>query len=159
MKEITRDQFYTYLNTTPTTQSEIWSLLGVGITDYGIAYNPQINTEKWIINKNASSSHKGNQKQGSVSQTCYAGDPVFEYIATLRDKDGAEVQTDILDVDSWNGNEGTFPAKKSKVIVAITQFMNDEAVIEYDIYYNGDAEEGTVTIADGVPTFVKGGSL
>ena len=52
MEKVTRDQVVTYLDTTPSTE-ETWSLLGIGITSYGIAYNPQVTTEKWIINKNA----------------------------------------------------------------------------------------------------------
>jgi hypothetical protein len=32
--------------------------------------------------------------------------------------------------------------------------MAEDAVIEYTIYYNGDPEQGTVTFADEVPTFV-----
>ena len=49
MDKITREQFVSYLNTTPAGESETWSLLGIGITSYGIAYNPQVTTEKWII--------------------------------------------------------------------------------------------------------------
>ena len=38
--------------------------------------------------------------------------------------------------------------------LVITQYMGENAVIEYDLYYEGDPIEGTVTFADGVPTFV-----
>lgn len=42
-------------------------------------------------------------------------------------------------------------------IITITQFANENAVIEYDLYYDGDAVEGTVTFDDttGKPTFKK----
>ena len=154
MEKIKRSQFVTYLDTTPGTETPTWALLGVGITDYGISYNPQITTEKWIIHDNASSSLDSNQKQGSVSQKIYKDDPCFEYVKSLRDKIGGQVQTKVLDIDTYDSSvSGTYSAKQSDCIVAVTQYMNEDAVIEYDIYYNGDPVEGTVTIADGVPTF------
>ena len=44
-------------------------------------------------------------------------------------------------------------------LIAITQFMNENAVVEYDLYYDGDAIEGTVTFTDNVPTFTPTVSL
>lgn len=153
--KVNREQFATYLNTTPTATTT-WSLLGVGITSYGIAFNPQINTEKWIINSNATSDLVSNQKQGDVSQKIYDGDPCFEYIYSLMDKVGSEVETEVLDIDIWNEvTTDNFKAKKSSCIIAINNYMAEEAVIEYSIYYNGDAEEGTVTFTEGVPTFTE----
>lgn len=36
-------------------------------------------------------------------------------------------------------------------LVAVTSYSGEQ--IEYDLYYDGDPVEGTVTITDGVPTF------
>ena len=160
--KVDRDQFLTFLDTTPTGNNPTWAVLGVGVTDYGISYNPQVDTEKWIIEKNARTIHSSNQKQGSVSQTIYKNDPCFEFIQAGRDV--LNYKTHILDIDRWNGTgEGTsatYPAKMSDGIVAITQFMNEDAVIEYDLYYDGDPVVGTVTISDaGVPTFTPSSSL
>lgn len=159
MEKVRRDQVATYLDTTPSATST-WELLGIGITSYGIAFNPQITTEKWIINENATSSHEGNQKQGDVSQKIYKDDPCFEYVYSLMDKSGAEVETHVLDVDMWNsvgtGTSAKFKARKSDCLIAITNYMAEEAVIEYSIYYNGDPVEGYVTISEGVPTFTEG---
>ena len=158
MDKITREQFASYLNTTPKDGKETWSLLGIGITSYGIAYNPQVTTEKWIIHKAATSSLDSYQRQGDVSQKCFKGDPVFEYVNEIRRKNGigAEVQTAVLDIDRYDSTvEGTYKATKSDVIIAITNYMAEDAVIEYTIYYNGDPKQGTVTFADEVPTFVE----
>lgn len=155
--KIDRDEFVTFLDITPSASSASWKVLGVGITDYGISYNPQVDQEKWIIEKNSRNIHSSNQKQGSVSQTCYKGDDVFEFVAAGRDK--LNYKTHILDIDMWNGNNGVYPAKMSDGLIGITQFMNENAVIEYDLYYDGDSVEGTVTITDGVPTFTPTVSL
>jgi len=162
IKKMDRDQFLTFLDTTPTAASETWAVLGIGITDYGISFNPQVDTEKWIIEKNARTIHTSNQKQGSVSQKIYINDPCFEFVQAGRDV--LNYRTHILDVDRWNGTgEGTsatYPAKRSDGVVTVTQFMNEDAVIEFDLYYDGDPVEGTVTINEnGVPTFTPNTSL
>lgn len=163
IKKIDRDDgLLTFLDITPNEQTMDFAVLGVGITDYGISYNPQVDSEKWIIEKNARNIHRSNEKQGSVSQECYKGDPCFEFIAQGRDV--LNYKTHILDVDVWDGSENngtiTAPAKLSDGMVAVTQYMNENAVIEYDLYYQGDAKEGIATIeSDGTVTFTENTSL
>lgn len=154
MKKVTRDQVVTYLDTTPDSQ-ETWSLLGVGITSYGIAYNPQVTTEKWIINKNATSSLDSYQMQGDVSQKIYKGDPCFEYINNLRRElgVGSKVETHVLDIDTYDESDGKYKATQADCIITITTYMSEEAIIEYSIYYNGDPVTGTVEMQDGNPVF------
>ena len=157
IEKMDRDEFLTYLDTTPNSTAT-FKILGIGITDYGVSYNPQVDQEKWIIEKNARNIHRSNQKQGSVSQTIYKNDPCFEFVAQGRDK--TNYKTHILDVDTWNGNGGTYPATLSDGMIAITQYMGEDATIEYDLYYNGNPVEGTVTFdADGIPTFQENASL
>lgn len=155
ISKIQRSKIATFIDTTPGSTAT-YKILGIGVTEYAIAYNPQTTTEKWIIHDNANTTHDGNQKQGAVSQKAYKGDEVFEYIAGLRDKFGSDVKTTVLDVDMWDATGTTtvsYKAKKSDVTIIITSYGGSDAVIEYTLYYDGDPVEGTVTIADGVPTF------
>ena len=156
IEKIKRSQFLTYLNTTPS-PTATWSILGVGITDYGIAYNPQVENEKWIIEDNARNDHESNQKQSTVTQRCYKGDAVFEFVNAGRDQ--LNYKTQVLDIDRWNGNGTTYPAKKNDVIITITNYMGENAEIEYDMYYDGDPIEGTVTFSGNTPTFSPTTSL
>lgn len=159
IEKITRDQVAHYLKTGTTsgqTPTDVWSLIGVGITSYGIAYNPQVTTEKWIIHKAATSSLDSYQRQGDISQKCYKGDPVFEYVNELRRTAGigADVQTKVLDIDTYDETTtGTYKATRNNAIIVITNYMAEDAVIEYTIYYNGDPEQGTVTFTNGQPVF------
>lgn len=157
IEKINRSQFLTYLDTTPSSLSPTWNILGVGITEYGISYNPQVDTEKWIIEDNARTDHSSNQKQGSVTQKCYKGDPVFEFINAGRDQ--LNYKSHVLDIDRWNGTGSSYPAKMNDVIITVTNYMGENAEIEYDIYYDGDSVEGTVTFAGNVPTFTPATSL
>ena len=156
IEKIKRSQFLTYMNT-GTSANPTWSVLGVGITEYGIDFNPQVDTEKWIIEDNARTDHSSNQKQGSVTQKCYKGDAVFEFVNAGRDQ--LNYKTQVLDIDRWNGTGSSYPAKKSDVIITITKYMGENAEIEYDIYYDGDATEGTVTFTGSTPTFTPTTSL
>ena len=150
--KVNRSQWLTYLDTTPTTETPNWAVLGVGITEFAIAYNPQVDTEKWIIEDNARNDHTSNQKQGSVSQKIYKGDPCFEFAHKGLDK--LNYITHILEIDRWNGTpDGKYPAKMSDGMIAITQKGGDNAVLEYDLYFNGEPVEGEVTFAGDVPTF------
>lgn len=157
ISKVKRSQFLTYLDITPATTAT-WAILGVGITDYGITYNPQVETEKWIIEDNARNDHTSNQKQASVEQKIYKGDPCFEFAAAGRDV--LNYKTHILDIDRWNGEGGTYPAKYSDGILVITEALGEEATLSYDLHYDGDVKEGTVTFdANGKPTFQENASL
>ena len=112
-------------------------------------------TEKWIVEDNARNDHTSNQKQGSVTQKCYKNDPEFNFVAQARDE--LNYKTKILDVDTWSGNVGSYNATMSDAIITITSYSGEQ--IEYDIYYNGDSVKGTVSISDGVPSFVPSASL
>jgi len=163
IKKIDRDEgLLTALDITPDSTAT-YKVLGIGVTDYGISYNPQLDSEKWIIEKNARQVHSSNEKQGSVTQTAYKGDGVFEFVADGRDK--LNYKTHILDIDVFDGttvgNVITAPAKVSDGLIAITQWMSDEAQVEYDLYYVGDPKEGTATVnlSIGEITFTESTSL
>lgn len=157
IEKIERSQFLSYLDTVPTGTSPSWAVLGIGITDYAISYNPQVDTEKWIIEDNARTDHSSNQKQSSVSQKMYKNDPCFEFAYAGLDK--LNYKTHVLDIDMWNGTDSGYPAKYSDAKLVATQYMGENAVIEYDLYYEGDPVEGTVTFAGNVPTFTPNASL
>ena len=157
----TRDQIATYLNVTPAAQTKDWECVGVGITDYGQDFNPNTTTEKWIIHKNATTTLDSFQIQASASQSCYYGDPVYDFVNNLRRTGavGSNVKSEVLDIDLYDSTESggitSYAATLYECAVVVTSYAKGEnPAIEYDIYYNGDPTLGTVTISDGVPTFV-----
>lgn len=152
IEKIDRDTVVKFLDIKPGTTEPSWALEGIGISDMGIEFNPQVNSEKWVIEKNSRNDHSSNQKQSSISKECYKNDPCFEFIRSCIDK--LNCKTHILDVEFWNEVEdGVYKAKKSDGKVVVTKYLSDKTVIEYDLYYDGDPVEGTVTMTKGVPTF------
>ena len=149
-----RSQYQKFLDITPSSSAS-WKVIGIGISEASVEYNPQVDTEQWIIEDTARSDHSSNQKQLSVTQRCYKNDPEFEFINAGRDK--LNYTSHILEIDTWNGTGGSYPAKKSDCLITVTSYSGEE--IEYTIYFNGDPIDGTATIADGVPSFVPTTSL
>ena len=149
-----RSQFQKFIDITPNS-TETWKVIGIGITEANVDYNPQVNTEKWIIEDNARSDHESNQKQISITQRCYKNDPEFEFIEKGRDK--LNYASHILEIDTWNGNEGNYPAKKSDCLITVTSYSGEQ--IEYTVYFNGDPIEGTCTLTGGEPSFTSSTSL
>lgn len=156
LEEIARDDCASFLDVTPSASTMSLKLLGIGIEDNGIEYNPSIKTTKWICEKNNRNRLQNNAKQSSINQIMHKGDPCFEYVDSLRDKTGKAVKSHIVDVDFWktsSENSNQYPAKLNDCTIAINKRLNAEANIEYTIYYDGDPVEGTVTITNGIPTF------
>ena len=61
--KIDRTNLATFLDVTPKEAKETWEILGVGIPSYAIDFNPNISSEKWIINKNATSTLESNSSR------------------------------------------------------------------------------------------------
>ena len=164
--KVSREQIATYLDITPTSNNPQWEIVGVGITDYGQDYNPQTTTEKWIIHKNATTTLDSYQIQASATQTCYFGDPVYDYVNNLRRTAGVgnKVVSHILDIDLYDstgsGASTSYKATKYDCAVIVSSYAKGEnPQIEYTIYYNGDPVLGTVQITDGTPVFTETTSL
>jgi hypothetical protein len=155
LERIKRSQFKTFLDTTPSGNSRTWKLEGWGVEEAGIDYGAQTDRIRYIIEDNARTDHTGNEKQMSITKRTYKGEPVFEFVNGARDK--LNYKTHILEVDSWNESDSTYPAKMTDGLIVITNYSGSE--IEYDLYFDGDTTEGTVTFADGVPTFTPTASL
>ena len=157
---VKRTNIATFLDTTPSSSATL-SLLGMGITDYGQDYNPNVTTEKYIIDDNATSTLDSYGISASATQTCYKGDAVFDFINDLRRRAavGDEVRTHVYDVDKYNftgtGYNRDFEATKYECTIVINSYAKGERpAIEYTIYYNGTPVLGTVKINEqGVATF------
>lgn len=154
IKKNKRSQYQKFIDITPSSAYS-WKIVGIGITEANMEFNPQVETEQWIIEDNARTDHTGNQKQIAITQKCYKNDPEFEFINQARDE--LNYTSHILEVDTWDGTAGSYPAKVSDCLITVTSYSGAE--IEYTIYVVGDPTSGTCSITDGVPTFTPNTSL
>lgn len=153
--KMNRDEWVTYLDTTPDTDAT-YEILGVGITELAVDYNPSVESEKWIIERTARHIHESNEKTSGVSQSIYTNDPCYKFIEKGRGK--LNYRTHILDIDMTRKSEdgSKYYAELSDGIITITSHMGDTAVLEYDLYWEGDPKIGYVTLEGKKPTFKDG---
>ncbi len=158
VKKIKRSEFAAFLNTAPGATAT-YSRMGKGITGQTVSYNPTVNTEQYIDEDSATNSVDAYAPSINTPQTCYVGEPVFEYVDGLRRARavGADAETDILLVYIYNSTSAnSYAAEKCKAVVSIEEFGGDggnPVSITYTLSLNGDPEIGTATIADGKVTF------
>lgn len=154
--KISEDQFVRFIDTTPSAQAPTWVLVAaVEEGGAGIDYNPNIDRLKLIVNQNATSNHTSNDKQMNVTYLAYKGDPCFAFVNAGRDK--LNYKTRLLEVDLWDETNDSYSAKMSDATIAVTSYHGD--TIEFDLYSDGDPDDGVVTISNSVPTFVQNASL
>lgn len=156
MEKILESQFVRFIDTTPTSQNPTWKLVGpVETGNAQVEYNAEIERAKWIVDKSARTNHTSNDKQMSVPLQAYKGDPVFEFVNAGRDQ--LNYTTHVLEVDLWDKNGSNYTAKMSGATIGISTYNGD--MIEFDLYFDGDPQEGNITLAGEVPTFVPNTSL
>lgn len=155
LERIKRSQFKLFLDTTPTATDPTWKLEGWGVEEASISFNAQVERTKYIVEDNARTDHTANEKQSSITKKTYKGEPCFEFINAARDK--LNYVTHILEVDSWNKTGETFAAKMTDGLIVVTEYSGEE--ISYDLYFDGDVKEGSVTMTNGVPTFTENAGL
>ena len=161
MEKIKRSLFATFINTTPGEESPTWAKMGKGITSQKVSYNPTVTTEQYIDEDNAYSSVDSYAPSLDGTQTCYKGEPVFEYIEALRQARavGKELETEVLFVYLYDGTENAYKAEKNKCVIQLGEFGGEgggSVQLTYTIGLNGDPEQGTATIAEGKVTFAAG---
>jgi hypothetical protein len=160
MEKIKRSLFATFLNTGDGA-TETWSRMGKGITSQNISYNPNVTTEQYIDEDNAYSSVDSYAPSLDGTQTCYKGDPVFEYIDNLRQERavGSKLETEVLFVYMYAGESGSFKAEKNKCVIQLGEYGGDgggNITMTYTIGLNGDPVVGTAAVTDGSVTFTAG---
>lgn len=155
MEQLYRDQFAHFINT-GTSVEPTWTLEGVGVDALALSYNPQIDQYKTIIERNANATFNNYQLQTSVSgKRIYKGDAMYEFLNEAR-RNMKAIETQILEVEMANTKtENNYIATKFNCLIVIDEFLGENATIGYTLYVKGDPTHGTVTIADGTPTFVE----
>lgn len=161
MEKIKRSLFATFINTTPGTEAETWARMGKGITSQNISYNPNVTTEQYIDEDNATSSVDSYAPSLDGTQTCYKGEPVFTFIDSLRQARavGAKLETQVLFVYLYDGDETGYKAEKNNCVIQLGEYGGDgggNVTMTYTVGLNGDPVVGTATVANGAVTFNAG---
>lgn len=153
-----------FLNTTPKATTAKWDIIGRGITSNENNYGAKTTDEHWIIEDNERHSLDGYSLGSDVEQTAIKGDGVFEYVDDLmyRMAKGSECETQMLEIYKYRVDEtGDTPKYDARLfnvlIIPDTDTIEGGSAlkIKYKIQVQGDPTFGTVTFANGAPTFTE----
>lgn len=156
---ITNDKRAVYVDVSEAPHSSpSYKRLGEGINTFTPANNGQISTKHYINDKFGTSRRNGLQKQFSVSGDRVIGDPVNDYIISLSEETGSDVETTIIVADLLNPTSANkYTAKKYDVMIDVsndgTIQGGQDVTIDATFYVNGDPVTGFVTITDSSVTW------
>ena len=161
MEKIKRSLFATFINTNPGGEAAAWAKMGKGITSQTISYNPNVTTEQYIDEDNAYSSVDSYAPSLDGAQTCYKGEPVFEYIDGLRQSRavGSALETEVLFVYLYDGDGNSYKAEKNACVIQLGEYGGEgggNVQLTYTIGLNGNPVQGTATVSDATVTFSAG---
>lgn len=144
-----RIAFMLFINTTPNAQVPTYELVGDGVTELSISYNPQSSTKQYIHQDTASSDVTGYQPNAPVTAEVVKEDAAFQFINGLRKKLPvlSKAYTDIVLVDVFEtASGGLYPATKQPVSIQFDTYggpATDPLSIGYTINWRGNGIEGT----------------
>lgn len=143
-----RSAFLLFINTKPKETAD-YALVGDGVTELSISYNPQTNTEQYIHQDTANTELTGYQPNAPVTSQVVKGDTAFEYINGLRRRlpIGSDAHTDVVMVDVFEeATGGAYPATKQPVSIQIDSYggaASDPLSIGYTINWRGSGTDGS----------------
>ena len=127
------------------------------IEEMSVELNPDTETTKNILGE---TTVKDNGYEPSMSADPYYANPDDSIYEKLRDiamnrKKGDSCKTRLLEVIVENTSDSSHKAWIEDVIVKPQSYGGDTSgvAIPFDILFNGNRKEGTVTISSGTPTF------
>ena len=138
-----RSAFLLFMNTTPKETAAAYALVGDGVTELSISYNPQTSTEQYIHQDTANTELTGYQPNAPVTSQAVKGDPAFEFVNELRKRlpIGSDAHTDIVMLDIFDEpTGGAYPATKQPVSIQIDSYggaASDPLSIGYTINWRG----------------------
>lgn len=134
-----------------------WFLVGKDIEEMSVELNPDTETTKNILGE---TTVKDNGYEPSMSADPYYANPEDAIYPKLRDiamnrLKGDKCKTQLLEVIVENTENPTHKAWIEDVIIKPQSYGGDTSgvAIPFDVLFDGNRKEGTVSIASGVPTF------
>lgn len=153
-----RKAYLTYIDASFGKGTAKWFLVGKGIEELSVELNPDVETKEDILGE-SHTNDKGYAPSADVDP--YYAEPTDDIYPKIKDiamnrLKGTACQTKILEV-IVDKEEGAFDAWIEDVIVKPQSYGGgtEGFVIPFNVAFNGNRKQGTVTIADKVPTFTE----
>ena len=150
MAQLYRDQYEHWINTATTTgatANPTFVREGTGVEALSVAFNPQKDTYKTILNRTSQTTFNNYQLSTSVSgKRCYSEDAIYDYLDELR-KSATAGETQLVEINTAKSvGTGVYEAVQYNILITINEWLGENATISYDIDYSNPVQ-GTATIA------------
>ena len=148
MGKIKRSQLAMFLNT-GTKQAPAWSLIGEGVTEQTINYNPQTSDEVYVHQDSGTTDVESYKPNIPTPMTAYAGDDVFEFVDDIRKnrKVLADARSEICIVYLYDTPVAdAYPAERNDCSIQVDDFGGpggESAKLNFTINLIGDPTVGT----------------
>ena len=147
-----------FLDTAPGAAAPVFTRVKTS-TDFAVAMNGETETKDFIADENPSDDLKSYKPSIAQTQTAYIGDPVYDYIFSLYEKQavGTEAITKCLIVyqqEKEVGETKEHIAQLFDVLITIDTYDLVAQTITYTLSQRGTPAHGTATLdEDGKPVF------
>lgn len=147
--KVKRSKLAIFLDTSGGEETAEWALIGNGVTEQTIAYNPKTSDEVYIHQDSSTVDVESYKPNIPTPMTAIKGDPVFDYVDGLRKTRaiGADARTKICIVYLYETETtGAYPAEQNDCSIQIDDFGGaggESATINFTINLIGDAVVGT----------------
>lgn len=147
--KVKRSKLAIFLDTSGGEETAEWALIGNGVTEQTIAYNPTTSDEVYIHQDSGTVDVESYKPNIPTPMTAIKGDPVFDYVDGLRKTRaiGADALTKICIVYLYETETtGAYPAEQNDCSIQIDDFGGaggESATINFTINLIGDAVVGT----------------
>jgi hypothetical protein len=147
--KVKRSKLAIFLDTSGGEETAEWALIGNGVTEQTIAYNPQTSDEVYIHQDSGTTDVESYKPNIPTPMTAIKGDPVFDYVDGLRKARavGADARTKVCIVYLYDTETtGAYPAEQNDCSIQIDDFGGaggESATINFTINLIGDAVVGT----------------
>lgn len=142
---------YLFLNTKPDAAvgSEMWSRVGKS-TEWTDTMNAKTTTYEYIEDASPTEVIESYQPSTSMPLTAYVGDPIYEYVFDLYQKQdvGTNSITRAMRVFQSKTESGKYKAQISDCTVSIDNFNFTTGVITFNIKQAGTSRSGSATITE-----------
>ena len=138
-----------YINTTPSAQSPVYSLLGVGAKAVDENPSAQTKSRRYIVDKSSTKSVSGYDWNSSFDIDQIRDQAAISFLCNIGEQqhvgEDAETEYVIVDLDQpITGQENTYHARHFDIAVEITSFPNEDGEMGCtgNFLAKGDPTEG-----------------
>ena len=144
---------YLFINTAPEAGEAKWSRVGKA-TEWTDSMNAKTTTYEYIEDSAPTDEIETYKPTTSMPLTAYIGDPVYEFVFDLYQKQetGSQAVTQALRVyqNKASGNPEANKAQLTQVLITVDSFAFSTGIVTFLISQRGTPVAGTATVTESV---------